>query len=174
MLCAASAAEQGSSLPGDDLVPAPDVVMDRAFSLAAPPAEVWPWLVQLGKRRGGWYLPAWLERFFPRSRRGLRRIDPSLQRLAVGEVIPDWGGTFTLAVLDPPRALVHTSTRGHTDLSWAIVLHPEDGGTRVQFRLRLAPVRRPCLAGSVGGLFDALTITGLAAGLRERLRRPHG
>jgi hypothetical protein len=39
----------------------------------------------------------------------------------------------------------------------------------VHLRLRLGPVRRVRLATHVGGAFDALTIAGLAAGLRERL-----
>jgi hypothetical protein len=52
-------------LPGDDLIPRPDVVMDRAFDLPAPSEEVWPWFVQLGKKRAGWYLPRNVERFSP-------------------------------------------------------------------------------------------------------------
>jgi hypothetical protein len=164
------------SLPGDDLVPRADVVMDRAFDVAAPPEAVWPWFVQLGKKRAGWYLPRSVERFVPASRRALRRIDPSLQDLRVGSVIPDWGGkdeTFEVAILEPPRALVHTTKRRHTFGSWAIVLTPYDvptgPATHVQLRLRLAPVKRKRLAGTVGGVFDASTIAGLAAGLRERL-----
>ena len=60
--------ERLAPLPGDDLVVA-DVVMDRGFDLPAPPDEVWPWLVQLGKRRAGWYLPGSVERLVPPSRR---------------------------------------------------------------------------------------------------------
>ena len=162
------------TLPGDDLVPHADVVMDRAFDLPAPPEDVWPWFVQLGKKRAGWYLPRSVERFVPASRRALRRIEPSLLQLRVGSVIPDWGGrheTFEVAILEPPRALVHTTQRGHTFGSWAIVLTPYDSGaaTHVQLRLRLSPVKRKRLAGTAGELLDASTIAGLAAGLRERL-----
>jgi hypothetical protein len=163
-------------LPGDDLVPNADVVMDRAFDLPPPPEAVWPWFVQLGKRRSGWYLPERVERFVPRSRRALRTIDPSLQVLRVGSVIPDWGGrheTFQVAILEPPHALVHTTRRGRTYGSWAIVLttygEPADPGTHVQLRLRLSPVKRRHLAASAGGLLDASTVAGLAAGLRERM-----
>jgi hypothetical protein len=39
-------------------VDAPDVVMDRAFTLPAAPAQVWPWFNQLGKNRAGWYMSA--------------------------------------------------------------------------------------------------------------------
>ena len=72
-------------MPGDEVIAAPDLVMDRRLDLAAPPAEVWPWLDQLGKRRGGWYMPRLVERFVPRSRRALRHLDASLQGLTVGD-----------------------------------------------------------------------------------------
>jgi hypothetical protein len=167
-----TAAEVVAMLPGDDLVPRADVVMDRAFTLAAEPTAVWPWLVQLGKHRAGWYLPLSVERGIPRRRRALRRIDPALQNLSVGATIPDWGGadaTFTAVIVDPVTALVYRSTRGRTHLSWAIVLSPAGARTRVHFRLRLAPVRHRRLANTVGGFIDWLTIAGLAAGLRERV-----
>lgn len=174
-LCAPSADERLASLPGDDLVAA-DVVMDRGFDLRAHPDAVWPWLVQLGKRRAGWYLPASVERVVPRSRRALRHVDPALQEHHVGDVIPDWGGadaTFTLAAIEEPRVLLYTSRRGLTDLTWCLRLSPTGGsaasGTRVHLRLRLGPVRRRRLAEVGGGLLDALTVAGLAAGLRERV-----
>jgi hypothetical protein len=172
----ASAADVARPLPGDDLVPDADVVMDRAFDLPAPPEQVWPWFLQLGKKRAGWYFPRWVERFEPASKRGLRRIDRALvDEVHVGHVIPDWGGkhaTFEIALFEPARALVHTTRRGRTAGSWAIVLTPYDGSpgrTHVQLRLRLSPVGRPWLAGTVGGAIDAATVAGLAAGLRERL-----
>jgi len=173
-LARATAAERRTPLPGDDLVDA-DVVMDRGFDLPASPDVVWPWLVQLGKRRAGWYLPASVERFVPRSRRALRRIEPRWLAHEVGDVIPDWGGkdaTFTLASIEHPRHLLYTSRRGRTDLTWCLHLTPiGSGATRVHLRLRLGPVKHQRLAETGGGLFDALTIVGLAAGLRERVGR---
>lgn len=161
-------------LPGDDLVQA-DVVMDRGFDLAAAPDAVWPWLVQLGKRRAGWYLPASIERLVPAPRRALRHVEPRLLEPEVGDVIPDWGGadaTFTLAAIDPPRTLLYTSRRGSTDLTWCLRLTPVgSGGTRMHLRLRLGPVRHRRLASTFGGAVDALTVAGLAAGLRERVGR---
>jgi hypothetical protein len=170
---APTAAERSAALPGDEFVGRPDVVMDRAFSVPAPPQAVWPWVVQLGKERAGWYLPGWAERWVPARRRGLRAIDPRLQGLTPGDVIPDWGGrraTFHVAVLEAPAALVHRSVRGAMNISWAITLAPEGtAGTRVHLRLRLQPVRRRWLALTGGELIDALTVAGLAAGLRERV-----
>jgi hypothetical protein len=168
----ATADEKASALPGDELVRS-DVTMDRAFTLDASPSTVWPWLVQIGKDRAGWYLPRVVDRFVPRERRAARRLDPRFASLEVGQMIADWGGkaaTLTVAQLSPPLVLVHAARRGRTEFSWALVLTDlGDARTRVHSRVRLGPVRRRRLAEYGGGLFDAATISGLAHGLRERL-----
>ncbi|MGA8209365.1 MAG: hypothetical protein WB798_04350 [Nocardioidaceae bacterium] len=174
--------ETAASLPGDELVPDADVIMDRGFWLEAPLEEVWPWLVQLGKQRAGWYLPRSVERFVPPPRRAFRHLDPRCSGLAVGDVVPDYGGaraSFEVAELTAPCTLVYASRRGRTEVSWAIVAsgpEPDATGdrTRVHLRLRLGPVRHRRLAVVVGGGFDALTVAGLAAGLRERLSEAPG
>jgi hypothetical protein len=192
---AAGEAERRAARAGDDLIARPDVVMDRAFTVAAPPAAVWPWLVQLGKQRAGWYLPAAAERFLPPGRRAARGIRPTWRRLGPGDVIPDYGGrdeTFQVAAIEPESALVYRSTRGRMNVTWSITLLPVTGGfpaaarlpaavglpaaagehTRVHLRLRLGPVRRQWLARTAGEFIDALTIAGMAAGLKERLTEP--
>ncbi|MGI8414954.1 MAG: hypothetical protein ACR2P2_01850 [Nakamurella sp.] len=161
-----------ATAPGDEIVDQPDVVMDRAFDLPAPPAAVWPWINQLGKDRAGWYLPRWVERFVPARRRALGRIDESLQQLQPGDVIPDWGGKnaiFKIVTHQAPNLLVHRSTRANTQLSWAIMLQPSPGGTRMHLRLRMAGIKHRRTAEIGGGLVDLLTVAGLAAGLRERI-----
>jgi hypothetical protein len=179
----ATAAEQRARRPGDELVAPADVVMDRAFTVEAPPEAVWPWLVQLGKGRAGWYLPRAIERFLPRSGRAARSLNPAWLGLETGDVIPDYGGrneTFEVAQITPPAALVYRSRRGHTHLTWSLTLEPvrsePDSGepvrTRVFLRLRMAPVRHQRLARTAGELLDLLTVAGMAAGLAERLRRP--
>jgi hypothetical protein len=168
--------EIGTPLPGDDIVPDADVVMDRGFMVPAPPEDVWPWLVQLGKKRAGWYLPRRVERLLPRSRRATHTVENRWQDMKPGDVIPDYGGpheTFEAVTVDPPHTLVYRSRRGRMNLSWAIVLTESDPGqTRVRLRLRLAPVRRRWLANTAGEAMDALTVAGMAAGLRERLAGP--
>jgi hypothetical protein len=173
---AATGFEQRERLPGDELLENANVVMTRAFTIAAPREVVWPWLQQLGKRRAGWYLPASVERFIPPSRRAIRRIDTRWQGLAAGDVIPDYGGkneTFTVKEIEPGRHLVYWSQRGHVTLTWAITLRlgdpPASDSSRVILRLRLQGVRHRRLATTVGEIFDVLTIAGMAAGLRERL-----
>ena len=159
--------------PGDECVVDPDSIMNRAFTVAAPVAEVWPWLVQLGKDRAGWYLPRSAERFLPTSRRATRNVDTRWQDLAVGDVIPDYGGpnaTFTVHTLDAPNTLVFTSVRGAMHISWSLQLTPlSDVATRVHLRLRLGPIKRTWLVNTVGELIDLLTIAGLERGLVERL-----
>lgn len=176
---AASPEEISAARAGDDIISRADVVMDRAFTVDATPDSVWPWLLQLGKRRAGWYLPRSVERFLPPGRRAARSITPAWQDLAIGDTIPDYGGknaTFEVAMLQAPAFLVYRSARGRTSLTWSITLtpvtkaHPDHpgSGTRVYLRLRLKPVRRTWLA-AAGEVIDILTIAGMAAGLRERL-----
>jgi len=78
---AATAAEKREICAGDKLVTPADVVMDRGFSVPGSPESVWPWLVQLGKQRAGWYLPRSVERLLPPGRRAARTIDHRWQQL---------------------------------------------------------------------------------------------
>ena len=176
MSVAASAAEKAAARPGDAIVARADVVMDRAFTVDGAVEAVWPWLVQLGKRRAGWYLPGRVERLLPRSRQALRSVNPAWLSLRAGDVVPDYGGreaTFEVAEISPPVSLVYRSRRGKTNVTWSIWLEPVPGSaaarTRVLLRLRLGPVRHTLLARTAGELLDVLTISGMAAGLRERL-----
>jgi hypothetical protein len=180
-----SDAEVALSLPGDDLVPDATDVIDRAATLHAAPAAVWPWLVQLGKGRAGWYLPRRVEAIVPRT--GLRYIDEGLQHVAVGDEIGDWGPgdpVFRAAAVDAPHALVWYSLRDLDNhhqwpadpavgrvlaLSWALVLRPVGAGTRLHLRLRLRVRHR--LPAKLGGVLDWLTIVLLFRGLSERLAR---
>ena len=189
-----SDAELARTLPGDDLVPSARLVTDHATVLDASRESVWPWIEQLGKGRGNWYLPSRLERLLPRAARGAGRIEPHFLGLAEGDVVPDYGpgvGTFKVALVDPPVALVYYSVREPelgwgwpepgvplTDkalvLSWALVLENVDRGhARLHIRLRAdRPARRrmsPALA-LLGGFVDWVTIALLFVGLQERLR----
>src|SRR4051794_519863 len=62
----AQAAEEHRPLPGDDLVPEPVCETTYDIAIHATAAEIWPWLVQAGYHRGGWYTEAhwyaWIER----------------------------------------------------------------------------------------------------------------
>lgn len=178
---APTSSERGEARAGDAAVEPADITMDRAFTVPGAPETVWPWIVQLGKQRAGWYLGHRAERFVPRRRRAIREVDPRWQNLRVGDDIPDYGGrheVFTVAEILPPNTLVYVSQRKTAAVSWSIVLRAiavdadepsRPACTRVLLRLRFGPVKRGWLARTVGELIDVLTIAGLAAGLRERL-----
>jgi hypothetical protein len=172
----ATRSERATARPGDDIIAHPDVVFDRAITLGASKQQLWPWIAQLGKRRAGWYLPRSVERVLPPQRRAARQIRQQWQGLQVGDVIPDYGGgraSFEVLQISAPDFVVYFSQRGRTRMTWSIALvTPSTGSascTRVFLRLRLEPVRHVRVAMSLGGFFDAVTVAGLAAGLRERL-----
>jgi hypothetical protein len=59
--------EIGRSWPGDELSPDPVSEATRAITIHAPVEAVWPWLVQIGQDRGGFYSYTWLENLFGAS-----------------------------------------------------------------------------------------------------------
>ena len=145
-----TAREQDLVLPGDRIVGRPQVVTDHAVTIDAPPATVWPWLLQMGWGRGGWYTARWVDRLlFPANGPSAEAIVPDLQDLAVGDFIPDGPPETECGMIveqfEPERALVLHSTshlplswrdKAELDWSWAFVLHPLDDGRRTRFHFR--------------------------------------
>jgi hypothetical protein len=72
-------------LPGDERVPRPIWNATRAVTVEATPEEVWPWLVQIGWGRAGWYGYDWADNGF---RPSARAILPEHQHLEVGKTFP--------------------------------------------------------------------------------------
>jgi hypothetical protein len=96
-------AEAAKLLPGDELVAEPTACDTRGITIDAPPEAVWPWLVQMGYGRGGWYS------YDAMDMKGASSdvIVPEHQSLAVGDVVPtDPGGGFIVKVVEPDQALV--------------------------------------------------------------------
>ena len=81
----ATPAEVASSLPGDDMMPRAQFRCTRAITIDAPPEAVWPWLVQAGCLRGGFYSNDLLDNLGHPS---AREILPELQHLEVGQWVP--------------------------------------------------------------------------------------
>lgn len=105
--------EVARSLPGDELVPNPKMEATHAITIHASAAEVWPWLVQIGHQRAGWYSYDWIHRLMgvagsmEHPGRSAERILPQLQDLEVGDVVeiaPDMG--YNVVEIQPERALV--------------------------------------------------------------------
>ena len=95
--------ESTMELPGDDLVADANIVETRAIDIDAPPEAVWPWLVQMGYGRGGWYSYDAIDM----KGGSLDHIEPSLQGLAEGDMVPVApDAAFAVRVLDRGHALV--------------------------------------------------------------------
>lgn len=111
----ATAAEARAPMAGDDIVPHPMVEWTRGTTIDATPREVWPWLVQMGYGRAGWYTPEWVDKVFRiEAQRSAEVLVPQYQDVEVGDIIqdgPDYEGYFRLKVLEPERAIVYWSRR---------------------------------------------------------------
>ncbi len=135
----ATPSEVGRSLPGDELVPRPTFDATRAITIRATPAEIWPWLVQVGLTRAGWYSYDLLDNL---GRHSATRIIPELQHLEVGDVVPmspDGKQGMRVLAMDPPTTGTQGSmvwgTPGDTTWTWQLDATP-DGSTRLITRVR--------------------------------------
>lgn len=100
------AEENERPLAGDELLDDVAAQMTEAIAIHAKPDAVWPWLVQMGCRRAGWYSWDLLDNAGIES---AREIHPELQHLSVGDVIPatpEGKDGFEVLRLDPPKVLV--------------------------------------------------------------------
>jgi hypothetical protein len=136
--------EVKQKLPGDNLVPHPKLAATHAVTIQASPAEVWPWLVQMGQNRGGFYSYDWLENLMGLNIHSANRVVPELQHLKSGDVVAVVpGGTGPrVAVLEAGRALVLHAAEKEYACSWAFILETSDSSaTRLieRFRLRYRP-----------------------------------
>ena len=96
-------AEAGKVLPGDDVVPDAPTSETRAITIDAPPSAVWPWLVQMGFGRAGWYSYDAIDM----KGRSADGIISDVGPLAVGDIVPTHpGGGFEVKAIEPERFLV--------------------------------------------------------------------
>jgi hypothetical protein len=95
--------EQQRDLPGDEVVPDASIVETRGITINAPPSAVWPWLIQMGYGRAGWYS---YDRY-DNNASSARSVLPQFQNLAVGDVMPmQPQGGFRVDKIDPEHSLV--------------------------------------------------------------------
>ena len=95
--------------PGDELVPDPDGGATMATCLPAPPQRVWPWLVQMGGGRGGWYSWDWLDN---KGEPSADRVVSAWQNLEVGQRLKGPTNWWSVVALEPNRTLVLQSSYG--------------------------------------------------------------
>ena len=145
-------------LPGDDHVAEPSSQLTRAITIDARPEEIWPWIVQLGADRGGFYSYDWLENLFGLGIHSAEEIVPEWQERATGDLVhADRAGTggwyvvelrpndtlsMKVANVGQARPLTRDEGAGWEFL-WTFALRPlGDGGTRLLVREKVAFGRR--------------------------------
>jgi len=142
-----AADEEGRPVPGDPILPERRFQKTHAVIIESPPSRVWPWLVQMGCRRAGWYSYDWADNGGIPSAEG---IVPELQQLSVGDILParpEGPGGFAVLQLEESRCLVlgspsledggDGSGEPRWRTTWAFLLEPiGDEATQLTVRVR--------------------------------------
>lgn len=131
----ATDAEVAREMPGDAVVQDPTFNATRAVTIAAQPEDIWPWIVQIGYRRAGWYSYDWIDNLGIPS---AERILPDSQHVEVGDLVPMGPGGFGVWVkaFEPNRFMLWGDTDG--ELTWVWGLYPiDETQTRLITRVRL-------------------------------------
>jgi hypothetical protein len=158
-------------MPGDDLLPRAQYRCTRAITIGGRPEEVWPWLIQVGVLRAGWYADDLLDNF---ARPSIRRIVPELQDLRVGQWLPmvprpSERTAFIVDSFEEPSWLLWRSP--NRTFAWRLV---PLGEQRTRLIARLQTVyewRRPLTLGTVllMELGDYPMMRRMLLGIRERV-----
>jgi hypothetical protein len=114
-------------LPGDDLIAHPLASLTHAITIRCAPEAVWPWLVQMGAGRAGWYSYDAIDNG---GKPSAERIVPELQTVEVGYLFPWLPGAsegFIVMTCHPERCLVlgAPAVEGYPVVTWAFVLEPQ-------------------------------------------------
>jgi hypothetical protein len=152
----ATEAELSASLPGDELLPAPASQVTHAITIQATPEQVWPWIMQIGQDRSGFYSYTWAENLIGCDMPKVERIVPDWKPRTTGETV--WFGTprhfggrgrMIAAVVRPQRSLAMVSVADWDSLHeegsakevvWSFTLQKTDAEeTRLIARLRSGP-----------------------------------
>jgi hypothetical protein len=164
--------EAARPLPGDEVVAKADFVATRAITIDAPPDQVWPWLVQIGSGRAGWYT---YDRIDNAGVPSATEILPELQQLQVGDLIPMVAGKdigLRVKELEPERRMLWWDEQG--EYSWEWLLEPiGQQTTRLLNRLRVTrhPWTRKVLYELVAANGDVVMQRKLLRGIKQRAER---
>ncbi len=172
-------------LPGDNLVEEPATQQTRAITIQAAPEEVWPWIVQMGADRGGFYTYDLLENLFGLGIHSAGEIVAQWQDLDVGDVVSGdrarTGGWYVVE-LHPKEALVLKGANRAAgrplrrdeqlkwEFLWTFALRAvAGGGTRLLVRERVAfdsRLTRTLMAPL--GLVSFVMTRGMMLGIKSR------
>jgi hypothetical protein len=130
----ASGEEITMALPGDELVPQSRGGYTQAVSIRAPAGEVWPWIVQTGQDKAGFYSYQGLENLVGCHIRNVDRIVPEYQDIKVGDslIMAPSAPPIPVAIVEPGRTLVYAGRPdANTATGWIFHLIPGEVSTRL-------------------------------------------
>ncbi len=133
----ATDAEVNRAMPGDELDSHPTFLATRAITIDGTPQQIWPWLLQMGYTRAGYYGYDILENIgSPRGIRSAVTILPQFQNFKVGDVVPiSPAASMVFYAIEPNRYLIWSDKDGMGGFTWA--LFPLDAEhTRLVSRIR--------------------------------------
>ena len=138
-----------AALPGDEYISSPEINTTKAVLVNAKPAEIWPWIVQMGQGRGGHYSYDWLENLFGFQMNSVLEILPEMQHLKAGDTVNFSAGRKMVAdkiahekyvlLLEHDDQQKKSEKTSHPLASWLIYLQLlENGDTHVISHIRYA------------------------------------
>lgn len=164
--------EIAATYPGDELLPEPASFINRAITIQAPQEAIYPWIVQLDARKGGWYSYTWLEGLMRCPMINADRIHEEWQDLKIGDEVhmcinEPAPPPYIVAQIHPNKAIVmgHQENGQWVDLYQFIILPQADGSSRLILRTR---------TNAVGGFWTVfhsgffIMERGLLYGVKER------
>lgn len=140
----ATAGEVTKPLIGDNIVDRPMSACTRAITINAPPEKVWPWILQIGQGRGGFYSYTSLENLVGCQIANADRIHPEWQDVKVGDLVRlhPKAPPIPIVVMQSGHALVlggksGPEVPGFPSITWAFIVEPVGTGqTRLLIRSR--------------------------------------
>jgi hypothetical protein len=127
------------SMPGDELNRNPSFLATRAITIDGTPEEIWPWLIQMGYGRAGFYGYDILENMgSPGGLRSAERIVPELQAFEVGDEVPISAVvSMSFGALEAHRYLIWVGYEDENPGAFTWALYPIVGNqTRLVSRIR--------------------------------------
>jgi len=160
-------------MPGDDEVKRPMSVSTNAVSIRARAADIWPWLVQMGYRRGGMYSYDRIDRLLGiLDRPSANRIIPEFQHLEVGDVIPmGKPPSWPVKAIEPNKFLLIVIRELGVEVTWCFRLDEiDDKQTRLILRIRTRLTMTPVLLLSLPIMYfgQFLMIRKMLLGIKQR------
>lgn len=170
----ATAKDVARPMPGDDLVSLPSFCATRGITIRGKPDDIWPWLVQIGYGRAGFYGYDLIENIGSSS--GIRSagsIVPELQHPKRDDVLPISAvASLVLGSIQPNSYLIWRGDATPTDSSFTWALYPiDESHTRLisRARLRYRWVDRRILLDLFTEFADPVAVPRILLGVKGRV-----